>query len=124
MKSVSEHIRSHLLASAGVPAVDWGTAPDPCVTRREQWSPEFVRLMRNRLTFGFYRYGSNNPGDIKPAFDLVGGAIERIKRYVRDGNQEHLIDAANLCMVEFMIPTGHRNPSLKVSDDGAHVRRL
>jgi hypothetical protein len=44
-----------------------------------------------------------------------------LRKYKADGNQEHLVDAANLCMVEFIQPACHPSPHFTPSDDGEHA---
>lgn len=68
--------------------------------KRSEWSAEFERLMRNRLIMGAIRYGRlKAPG--KPQYDRVASAIKRLAKYQETGNQEFLVDAANLCVLEF-----------------------
>lgn len=86
----------------------------------DQWCPEFEELMRNRLVMGSFRYGllKNNSGS---GFDSIGSALERLRLYRDTGNQEHLVDAANLCLVEFQAET-HPNVHMSATDDGIHVK--
>lgn len=67
---------------------------------------EFLRLMMNRMTVSFHKYGSY--------FDIFGvegratgidNAQLRIQKYVEDGNVEWLIDAANYLMMEAAMPS-------------------
>lgn len=90
--------------------------------KQDQWCKEFEGLMRNRLIMGSFRYGllKENSGS---GFDSINSAIERLKLYQRTGNQEHLVDAANLCLVEFQAET-HPNAHLESIDDGIHVERI
>jgi hypothetical protein len=78
-------------------------------------------LQHNRLTFGQYRYGPISVG----RFASIDSAIDRLVKYKSDANLEHLVDAANLCHVEFaksMIGLGlHARPMFDVLDD---ARRL
>lgn len=106
MKHVHDLLRSRLLAQAGVhdhtpvrktkdelraQAQQW---------EEHQWSTEFEKLMRNRMVMGFMRYGSSR----KPrAFGVnVKDILKRINIYLATGNTEGLVDAANLCMCEFL----------------------
>ncbi len=87
-----------------------------------RWSAEFERLMRNRLGFGHFRYG------LKVAegacFAQVSSAIRRLHLYLETGNQEHLVDAANLAMMEFEHPCEHDSPHFEAADGGEHVEQL
>jgi hypothetical protein len=78
--------------------------------------------MRNRMVQGFFRYGSLHSPELREkAYDNVSGAIRRLERYRADGNIEHLVDAANLCLMEFMVPNCHESPSFRSIDDGEHL---
>ena len=88
--------------------------------RIHQWNDQFITLMRNRLLFGAYRYGEFAKQDIY-ATDVVNSAIERLKAYQKPegGNAEHLVDAANCCLVEF---NHQRHPKFhfEATDDQLH----
>ena len=119
-KTVLERIRDHLLQQVmdDLP----GGLTDLEALKRTQWSVEFERLMRNRLLMGAYRYGdfASQKHDGK-AHRNVESIIKRAKRYLADGNQEHLVDIANLAMVEFIAPGSHPSPHWGPTDDGDHV---
>lgn len=87
-----------------------------------QWCPEFEQLMRNRILVGAYRYGDMRDQN-KGKFDQVGSAIKRLQRYKESGNAEHLVDAANLCLVEFRHPN-HPDYHFEATDDGEHAEPL
>lgn len=117
MKTIFDHIRQSLLAAAGVDAQPFGHAKGVSLEemRQTEWSPRFEILMRNRLLMGRFRYGAmKDPA--KGKYDNVGSAVQRIGLYLKTGNQEHLVDAANLLMVEFEHPN-HPNPHFSSSDD-------
>ena len=78
-----------------------------------------MTLMIHRITFGSYRYGRKN-SPIKKNYDYVGSIRSRLKEYIEHGNLEHLIDIANLCMLEFE-QGQHPNRHFKLIDDGEHV---
>lgn len=91
------------------------------------WSPTFVERMRNRLMIGCFRYGHMfDPAALR--FDNVRSAISRLERYLADGNLEHLVDAANLCLLEFVKgPKGlgsHPSPRWTPTDDGEHTEEI
>jgi len=114
--TVTEHIRAHILA---------GCMPTPprslAELRVSQWSPAFERYMRNRLIVGCFRYGGLDDPTI-PKFDHITSAIQRLEKYRADGNQEHLVDAANLALVEFVRPACHHAPHWSPTDDGEHTK--
>jgi len=98
--------------------------PDLPELQRSQWSPEFEQLQRRRLIMGAFRYGLLD--DQKAAggngYDNVGSLIRRAKLYQATGNLEHLVDIANLAMVEFV--TGeHPARHFAANDDGEHTER-
>ncbi len=69
-----------------------------------EFSEQFVDGMRARMEVSFHKYGP-----IKDAFPHKVNAIAslklRLQKYEADGNTEHLIDAANYAMIEFMLPS-------------------
>lgn len=71
--------------------------------------------MRNRLLMGAFRYGSfQEQRGRGRRHDNIPSALRRLRRYrtEKKGNLERLIDAANLCLVEFVAPGSHPRPSL------------
>jgi len=121
MRFVHDQIRAHLLRSCGF--ID-----EPIrhlqldALRRSEWSPTFERLMRNRLIMGAFRYGRLH--EPHAPHDNVHSAIARLRRYLKDGNQEHLVDAANLCLVEYVRGECHSHPTFQTVDDGQHTEQL
>jgi hypothetical protein len=66
-----------------------------------EWSPEFERLMRNRLIMGGMRYGLLGAAG-KPKYDRVASMKKRLDLYLQDRNAEHLVDVANIALCEFV----------------------
>lgn len=89
--------------------------------RITEWSSLFEALMRARLLIGNFRYGALGSPE-KEDYDNVSSAIERLKLYREDGNLEHLVDVANISMVEF-VHSKHPLKHFKSGDDGIHVER-
>lgn len=120
--TIHEILRTRILRRCGlIPH------PDLSEIERTEWDPGFERHMRVHLAMGGYRYGLlRDPAN--PRYASVTSAIERLERYRRDGNREHLIDAANLCLVEWVrggLGAGeHPSPSWSPVDDGAHTAPL
>lgn len=83
-----------------------------------EWSEEFEQLMKNRLQQGAFRYGAFNTD--KPQYDRISSIISRLKKYSKSGNTELLVDAANLCLTEF-VEGNHPKKHFKAIDDGEHV---
>jgi len=119
MKTISDHIRQHLLKGAGILVQD--LLPPLNFLRYTEWSEECDRLCRNRLLLGSYRYGLMNALD-KPKYSRSLDIIQRMESYIDDGNLEHLIDVRNLAMLEFEEGT-HPKRHFSASDDGIHTER-
>jgi hypothetical protein len=124
MTSTHDILRRRLLERAGI----FDTPLQPPVSLEyiyeTQWDRNFEQFMRNRLAMGYFRYGSlKSPARKRARYDHIRSAIQRLERYLETGNQEHLVDAANLCMVEFMIPTCHPKPFFRSVDDGVHTQK-
>jgi hypothetical protein len=114
MPRVSELIRERLLAD--VPE----RLPDLDALRRSEWSPEFESLMRNRLIMGAIRYGRLLvPGKAK--YDRVASMMKRLAQYQKDHNAEHLVDVANIALIEFV--EGDHDGVIAVDDSKHHAQR-
>jgi hypothetical protein len=88
--------------------------------RRTEWSPRFETLMRNRLLMGSFRYGRMSDPAKAGKFDNVKDAIRRLQEYQRTGNDEMLVDVANLCLIEFQAGV-HPRKNFSATDDGQHT---
>lgn len=96
--------------------------PDLPVLQQTEWSPEFERLMRNRLIMGAFRYGRfKSPG--KGLHAHMESIIRRAAKYENDGNLEHLVDIANLALVEFA-EGRHPKRHFHSQDDVIHARKV
>jgi len=113
-----EIMRHRLLIKAGLVEIQ-----KPRYTLKElerrQWSDQFEIYMRNRLLMGGMRYGLMGEKG-KPQYDSIASARKRLDLYEETGNTEYLVDAANLCMVEF-VEGKHPNKHFSATDD---VRRI
>ena len=120
MKSVHKQIRKRLLDRAGL-----GGVKQPKFNKaqaRKLFESErldgFYSLMLNRLVMGAMRYGpiagahhakhgytpnvlSVDHGATNGGSKRVASAIDRLVAYQESGNREHLVDAANMCGIEF-----------------------
>ena len=113
-------VRAHLLR---------GINYDPVADKTEsltdlvvsEWSPEFERLMRNRLLMGRFRYGRLDRTEQRN-YDRVGSCLRRLRAYRETGNLEYLVDVANLCLMEFE-HSDHPDRHFEAADDGEHVAR-
>jgi len=88
--------------------------------RKTEWSPKFEELMRNRLLMGAFRYGKLHAPN-KKKFKRVEDCIRRLNEYLETGNDEILVDVANLCLCEFEVGT-HPNKHFNAVDDGEHCK--
>jgi hypothetical protein len=122
--SLHDKMRKRLLDEAGVFDRTWGHSREVGMLemRATEWSKVFEEHMRTRLIMGRFRYGAmKDPA--KGKFDNIGSAIARLQKYQKQGNQELLVDVANLCMIEFTHPN-HNNPRFWSEDDGEHAEPL
>ena len=122
MNRVFDHLREHLLTALGALVPKRVLPLDQL--RQSQWSPKFERLQRNRLVMGGFRYGllTDQKAAGGNSYDNVGSLIARAKSYQESGNLEHLVDVANLAMVEFET-SQHPNRHWAASDDREHVEQ-
>lgn len=88
--------------------------------KRTQWSSEFEHLMRNRLCMGGLRYGVFDDPN-KPKYQNVESLISRAQEYLQTGNDELLVDVANLALVEFVEGT-HPKKHFSAKDAGGGVK--
>jgi hypothetical protein len=116
---VADHIRTHLIEKCSRNPFSYGELA------RTEWSAEFERYMRNRLIMGALRYGLMYDTK-RSGYDYVGSMVQRAESYLADGNQEHLVDAANCALLEFVRRCCHPSPHFHATDDNAelHVRKL
>jgi hypothetical protein len=85
--------------------------------RETEWSPEFERLMRNRLVMGALRYGLLADKKIKgKKWDLLEPIGKKLALYEQTGNREYLVDSANYCLLAFECDN-HPNAHFKALDD-------
>ncbi len=77
--------------------------------------------MKNRMMLGFFRYGPVKNNSVK--YNNIESAIKRLRNYQSKGNQEDLVDTANLCLIEF-IQENHPNTHFESVDDGEHTEQI
>lgn len=88
--------------------------------RRTQMSARFIELMTNRMVLGTFRYGKWQEN--KKKYDRIASVEKRLELFKQTGNAEHLVDIANLLMIEFEI-SDHPNFHFAPIDDGHHVQQ-
>ena len=90
--------------------------------RATQWSDDFESKMRNRLIVGSIRYGLLGASG-KPKYDRISDMIRRLEKYKETGNDESLVDVANLALCEFVEGT-HPNKHFRSADDATHTKEV
>jgi len=88
-----------------------------------QWNHEFEMLMRNRLVMGAFRYGLFSE-QRHARHDNLASIAAHAGEYQRTGNAEHLVDIANLALVEFTLPSHPDSHFESIDDGGHHARKL
>ena len=119
MTTVHDYLRARLLQQAGVfePAEP---APSIDEIARSQSCPQFEEYRKNRMIMGYFRYGSLQSQMGRAKYDNIGSIEKRLLLYRGDKNREHLVDIANLAMIEFAT---HPDYPFHPSDDGVHAAR-
>jgi hypothetical protein len=90
--------------------------------RHSEMNNEFVTLLRNRMVMGRFRYG-HLAGEGKADWDRLSRIEKEVIAYRVDGNDERLIDIANMCQLEFT-EGKHPNKHFASSDDAAHNKEI
>ena len=116
MKTVTNHIRDHLLESLGMP----DSIPSLDILEKSEWSSKFENLMRNRLIMGRFRYGPFHNIN-RPTETVIENIKNRADKYIKERNTEYLIDIANLCMKVFVVDD-HPKKHFKAEDDKNHTK--
>jgi hypothetical protein len=91
--------------------------------RKAEWCEKFEQYMRNRLLVGCFRHGKM-ARTTDTDYDRIGSVRERLDLHDNDGNMEHLVDVAALCMMEFVHgthPNRHWNP---LDEGGVHTQKI
>lgn len=83
--------------------------------RVSEWSSLFEVMQRDRLVMGALRYGRIGEKG-KPEYDRIESAMRRLKEYRKTGNDEHLVDVANIMLLEFVEGT-HPNKHFSSIDE-------
>lgn len=90
---------------------------------KSEWSPEFERLMRNRLLMGALRYGTfAEKAKKKEKWDLLGAVSSKLEKYEETGNTEYLVDAANYLMLAFEFDDHSRKHFHALDDHHGHCK--
>ena len=87
-----------------------------------EFSDQFVQGMYDRMAVSFFKYGALAKGFPTP-MDALGSLRLHLERYAEDGNTEHLIDAGNYCMLEFLRPSHPQANFTPTDSKGSPGRR-
>jgi hypothetical protein len=71
---------------------------------------------------GAIRYETFEEKKHNNQYKILDSIRSRLEKYEKTGNQEYLVDSANLLMIEYECPT-HPHPYFEAIDDGEHVER-
>lgn len=71
---------------------------------KKEYSEKFDRLRKNRVTASYYKYGPARQNYGGGRVDAIKTAELCLDAFKKDGNTEHLVDAANYLMFRFMYP--------------------
>ncbi len=71
---------------------------------KNEYSEEFDRLRKNRVVASYYKYGPARQNYGGGRVDAIKTAELCLDAFKKDGNTEHLVDAANYLMFRFMYP--------------------
>jgi hypothetical protein len=93
--------------------------PDIEELKETEWDLKFETLMRNRLIMGRFRYGPFSKQN-RTTDQVIKSIIDRSNKYIETGNDELLVDIANLAMKEFSVGR-HPLKHFKAVDDGKHA---
>lgn len=68
---------------------------------KDEFSDEFVKLMKARVEQSYHKYGPARKNFAEGRVDPIATAMLCIDAFQKDGNTEHLVDAANYFMFAF-----------------------
>lgn len=83
------------------------------------YSLEFDRLRKNRVEVSTYKYGPSRKNFGEGRVDALKTAELCLDAFKKDGNTEHLVDAANYLMFRFMYPMP--GEEFRSTDDSSSV---
>jgi len=116
--TITDHLRKSILSHSGYIE----RMPDLESLKQTEWCPEFEQAMRQRLLMGSFRYGRiKEEGKLK--FDRLTDIKKRLELYEQTGNDEILVDIANLALMEF-VEGNHPKKHFKTIDDGEHTHGI
>jgi len=121
--SIHDDIRKHLLDQLGLSDIFAEGSVDLGLLERSEWSPDFEQLMRNRLIIGALRYGKIGSAS-KPQYDRISEIIQRAKQYRETGNDELLVDIANMALLEYVEGVHPQKHFCSIYDRRVHIKPI
>lgn len=88
---------------------------------KTEFSEKFIDEMKVRMITSFFKYGAIKDG-FPYKVSAIKSALLAIEKYKNDKNLEHLCDAANYLMIEFMLPS-EEGTYFKSTDSGGSIGR-
>jgi len=121
-KTNHDYLRERAFRRAGlIGPIQTNLTPDEIASM--QLPERFLELIRNRVVMGYLRYESLDRSGKVRKYDRVKSAIERLEEFKKDGNLEHVVDAAALLWREFAKPS-NPNARFRAMDDGPHTKEV
>lgn len=120
MKTVTHHIRNHLLSDIIIDTDDLGRHANESMNSiiGRKRASDYDQRCNQRLVVGTFRYDNGYK------YDAIGSAIKRLQKYqAGDHNKEYLVDAGNLCRIEYDNPL-YDDVYFDAADDGEHSEKI
>lgn len=70
----------------------------------KEYCKEFDELCKNRVRTSYYKYGSARDNFGSGRVDAIATAERCVEAFKKDGNTEHLVDAANYLRFRYQYP--------------------
>jgi len=115
-KTTFEYLRESALNKHGLSQYDHDDSPQEVrkdIAEKKVLADKCLRLAKNRLKMGTYRYGVANHN----LYDYRSRLFFKLLRYDETGNKEYLIDVINYCVLEFGWPNREGTYFEAVDDD-------
>lgn len=71
---------------------------------KSQYSEQFDKERKHRVEVSYYKYGPARDNFARGRVDAIKTAELCLDVFKKDGNTEHLVDAANYLMFRYMYP--------------------
>jgi hypothetical protein len=88
---------------------------------KTEYSEKFDEIRKHMMVTSFFKYGPLKENYSSKCLNSMLAALNDMEEYHKDGNTEHLADAANQLMIEFMCPQKEGAHYSNTDDSGNHV---